>query len=245
MKIWTFAEVNQKVRADLDMQEEDFVTPDEMVGYVNEAIHEAESEILKISEDYFLKSAPLTFVLGQDLYDLPADIYGQKIRGIIYSNGSIQYSIRRIRGMNKFDVLTMIQQYGINDDYMYFLINATAGVQNKILIAPTSRDVGPFATMWYIRSAGRIQTAAEVGIDPTDPNTVGQLATKIDIPEFSTFIIDYTKCKCLSKDTDPRFPDQVTIMESQRKMMIDSLTGQVPDDDDTIQPDLSFYTQSS
>lgn len=225
--------------------DEIFITPDELVGYVNEAIHEAESEILKIHEDYFLKNAPMTMAVGQTVFDLPVDIYGQKIRGWLYSNGSVQYPIKRIRGANKFEVQQMIQQYGPSDDYMYFPINQNAGLQNQLLIAPASRDAGQFLTLWYIRSAQRIPTAAEVGIQPTSANTTAQLNTALDIPEFSTFIIDFAKCKCLAKDVDPRFGDQVTTMEKQRKMMVDSLTGQVPDDDDTIVPDMFFYRWSS
>lgn len=245
MKLWTFREVNQKVRADLDLQEETFITPDEMVGYVNEAIHEAESEILKLNEDYFLKSTPMTLVVGQAPYDLPTDIYGQKIRGIIYLNGTVQYPVRRIRGKNKFDTIVMINQYGPSDDYMYYLTNASPGLQNKLQLVPPARDAGALMTLWYIRSAQTVATAADESIDPTDPNTTAQLDTILDIPEFSTFIIDFVKCKCLAKDTDPRFDDQVKIMESQRQMMVDSLTAQTPDDDDTVLPDMSFYQEMS
>lgn len=248
MKLWTFAELNQKVRADLDLQDQIFITPDEMVGYVNEAIHEAESEIMKINEDYFLQTAPLALVAGTSLYSLPADIYGQKIRAIIYSQGSVQYPIKRVRGGAKFETLTMIDTYGTNDDYMYLLVNTSPGTQNQIRITPTSRETSASnVTLWYIRSAQRVKQASEQipVIQPTAPNSAAQLATILDIPEFSMFLIDFVKCKCLMKDTDPRLPDQIKIMESQRQMMIQSLTEQVPDDDNFIQPDMSFYTQSS
>lgn len=245
MKIWSFGEVSQKINADLDLSEETFITPDELLGYVNEGIHEAESEVLKLNEDYFLKQAPISMVLGQTILDLPIDIYAQKIRGLIYSNGSVQYPIRRIRGASKFEILAMIQQFAPNDDYMYFPVNQNAGLQNQLLLAPASRDAGQFLTLWYIRSAQRIPTAAEIGTQPTAPYSVAQLNTALDIPEFSTFIIDFVKCRCLSKDGDSRFDAQVATMEKQRAMMVNSLTGQIPDDDDTVVPDMSFYRWSS
>lgn len=249
MNIWTFAEVAQKIKADLDLQEETFISPDELLGYVNEGIHEAESEILKINEDYFLTNIGLAITTGDTEVDLPADIYAQKIRGFLYSSGSIQYPIRRIRGENKFDILQMISTYGQNDDYRYFPFNGIPGKQTKILMAPASRETtvatdGIF-TLWYIRSAQRVPTAAEIGQQPTDSYTIAQLNTAVDIPEFASFIIDFAKCKCLQKDTDPRFSDQVQVMERQRKMMVDSLTVQVPDDDDTILPDMDFYRWTS
>lgn len=248
MRLYTFAELNQKVRADLDLQDETFITPDEMVGYVNDAIHEAESEIMSIHEDYFLQTGFLALVLGQSIYQLPADIYGQKLRQIIYNQGSIQYAIKRVRGANKFEILAMINQFGLSDDYMYLLTNTTPGAQNQILISPPSRETSSQnVQLFYIRSAQRVKQASELSppILPTAPNTSVQLNTVIDIPEFATFIIDFVKFKCLLKDTDPRLPDQQAIMQSQRKMMVDSLTEQVPDDDNQILPDMSFYTHSS
>lgn len=248
MKLWTFAQVNQKVRADLDLQDELFVTPDEMVGYVNEAIHEAESEIMKINEDYFLQTGFLALVLGQSIYALPTDIYAQKIRALVYNAGSIQYSIKRIRRQTKFEIMAMINAYGMEDDYMYILTNTTPGAQNQILISPPSRETSSQNVQtYYIRSAQRVPTAAECSppILPTAPNSAAQLATILDIPEFTTFLIDYTKYKCLLKDSDPRLPEQLLIMQNQRKMMVDSLTEQVPDDDNQIPIDMTFYTHSS
>lgn len=248
MKLWTFAEVNQKVRADLDLQDETFITPDEMVGYVNDAIHEAESEIMKINEDYFLQTGFLALTLGTSIYQLPTDIYGQKIRQIIYSAGSIQYPIKRIRGANKFEILASTNQNGLAEDYSYILTNTTPGAQNQILLSPPSRETSAQnVQIFYIRSAQRVKQASELSppIKPTAPNSAAQLATVLDIPEFSTFVIDFVKYKCLLKDTDSRLSDQQAIMQSQRKMMIETLTEQVPDDDNQILPDMSFYTQSS
>lgn len=247
MKLWTYQEIIQKVKADLDLQEETFITPDEMVGYCNEGIHEAESEILKLNEDYFLNSAPLTLVAGTSQYNLPSGIYAQKVRGLQYANGSIIYPIKRIRGQSKFDILSMIQNFGPNDDYMYFPINPTAGVQSQILLAPTSRDSGAFVTIWYIRTANRIIQASECTpvILPTATNNATQLATVVDIPEFVFFIIDYMKLKCLLKDGDPRAADQLQVLANSKKMMVDTLTQQVPDDDDCIPLDLTFYREIS
>jgi hypothetical protein len=247
MNFWTYGKLKQKVQADLDLQEESFITPDEFLGYVNEAIHEAESEILTINEDYFLTSATLALVAGTSDYALPTGVYAMKIRGLQYTNGAVCYPVKRIRGANKFDSVAMIQNYGLSDDYTYITTNDTAGAGSKIRILPVSRETGNFITIWYIRSAKYILTAAESTPvqDPTAPNNATQLATVIDIPEFITFIIDFVKCKCMAKDTDPRYPEQLQAMENQRKMMVDSLTQAIPDDDNQIVADMSFYQHSS
>ncbi len=245
MKLWQYQEVKQKVEADLDLLDETFITPDEMVGYCNEAIHEAESEILTINEDYFLNSTPLSLVQGQSTYTLPNNIYAQKIRGLEYVNNGIIYPIRRIRGQEKFDLAAMIQNFGQTDDYMWYPINPTAGVQSQIMLFPPSRETGAFVTLWYLRVANKVPTAFERGIKPTDPNDNTQLTTVLDIPEFTTFIIDFMKAKCMLKDGDPRLDAQLTALANQRKMMVDTLTQQVPDNDDTIPIDLSFYREMS
>lgn len=245
MKLFTFGEAAQKVRSELDLQEETFIGPDELVGYFNDAIHEAESEILKINEDYLLSYTTLSMVTGESLIDLPANIYAQKIRALIYINGSTQYSVKRIRGANKFDILTQIQQYGTSDDYRYIPINQTAGQQSKIQLVPTSREDGDYLTLWFIRSANRIPTAAELGTAPTDSNTDAQNNTVLDLPEAANFIFEFVKRKCLPKDGDPRVAEQDVVTERQRALMIETLTDQVPDDDDTILPDMDFYVSTS
>lgn len=248
MKLWTYAEVRQKVESELDLLEETFITPDEMVGYCNDAIHEAESEILKLNEDYFLASASLTLTQGVSLYSLPVGIYAQKIRGLQYVNGSIIYPIKRIRGESKFDIFSMIQNFGPNDDYMYFPVNSTAGVQSKIQLAPAARETGAYVTIWHIRSANRVLMASELtpAILPTAANSAAQLATVLDIPEFTTFIVDFMKAKCLLKDIgNPAIEGQIAQLANSKKMMVDSLTQQTPDDDDSIQLDLSFYREIS
>ncbi len=54
MKIWTYLEMKNKLEVDLDLQDETFVTTDELIGYFNEALTESESEMITLNQDYFL-----------------------------------------------------------------------------------------------------------------------------------------------------------------------------------------------
>ena len=62
-KVWRFDEMLLKVRRDTDLMEDDpdeqFVTKAEMIGYFNEAIDEAEAEIMLLNKDYFLSQKRL------------------------------------------------------------------------------------------------------------------------------------------------------------------------------------------
>ena len=95
MKYWTFEEIKDKVRRDLGMEQEQFVTNIELQGYVNSAIDEAEAEIITLYQDYFLKLTEIDLVNGQRDYSIPTDIYANKIRGLIYSDGNNIYPIKK------------------------------------------------------------------------------------------------------------------------------------------------------
>lgn len=338
-KIWTFAQMVEKVRVDIDLQEDDldeqFVTQEEMIGYFNEAIEEAESEIMTLNEDYFLTYDYLPMVEGTDTYDMPSNIFGDKIRRIIYANGSIIYTIRRFKRLLEFEQIAFSEQFSQAEDYRYYLINTTPGSVQMVL-SPAARETailpplsGTFTPVkrWYIRNANRVPysgdytnpenvlstsvdaSANTIAVDPlvtyvtgdqvkvsvTGSNTLPEGlsentvyyviavsstsiklatssanatagtaiditstgsgyftirvaatdaiidATLIDIPEFATFVMEWVKANCLFKDGDPRLSATVAKLEHQREMMVSTLVKRQPDDDDEIQPDLTWY----
>lgn len=236
MKQWTYLELRTKVAQDLDIIDEPFVASDEMVGYANEAIEEAEAEICKISEDYFLTDpATIAMVQGTQEYDLPADIYIQKIRNVIYHNGAILYPITKMRGMYPFLEEEMISQFGSLEYYQY-RITSPAPNSYKLRLFPTSRETGNFIKIHYLRSAARVPTlvsgASQATID----------ATQIDIPEFANFLMVYMKGKIRAKENGgDMLGSDVTLIQQQRQMMVDTLTERVPDDDNVVIGDYSAY----
>jgi hypothetical protein len=321
MKVWTYGEMDDKVRVDLDLQDEDFVTPDEMVGYANEAIDEAEATIhtLGAEEEYFLKRGFLALVTDQAQYSLPSDIYAMKIRGIIYQNGPDIYPINRIRRSKKFELLANLQESPTDTQaYRYFLHNPSAGLGVQMELVPAARETtgGTFtvtiaapgvftkanhgwangqavrlqtsgalptglqeektyyvvnaatntfelsltagggsittsggqsgthqvgiwparAEIWYIRNANRVPLVSAGSQGASD-------ATVIDIPEFANFVMQAMRVRCLQKEGDPRLQDELAILQQQRKMMVDTLTDVVPDDDNTVQADFSAYEE--
>lgn len=332
----TYADLKAKISVDIDILDETFVTPNELIGYFNEGIEEAESEILKIDEDYFLTQYPIPLVSGQSAYDYPTNIYGYKERGIVYSNNTQIYDVRRFRRNNKFENMAFATQYSQSDDYRWFHTNASGG-QAKINLIPPSREdaivspnANPFTPMilWYIRHANRIPllgeyllnwdvvvqaTAIDTGtnritvagsyatgdlikLTTTDTlpatltaNTVYyviagigyiKLATTlqnarlgtaislpdvglgvmsisiaanqtivdntiIDIPEFTKFIIQWAKCRCMEKEGDRRLPGAAKTLDQQREQMVSTLTEVQQDDDNQIERDMSIYNEMS
>src|SRR3990172_13315030 len=191
MKVYTYEEIRDKVLKDLDMQDESFVDQDEMVGYCNDAIDEAEEEILKLSEDYFLTYSALNLIAAKSEYSLPADMYANKIREIVFSDGSLIYEVKKFRRPKQFTELTNIEVFGNTDYYKYLLLNQSATKGYKIKFYPNIRETGSeFIKIWYIRNAQRVPLIADGSLTETEE-------TKVDIPEFHGFIVDYMKERVL------------------------------------------------
>jgi hypothetical protein len=347
-KIWTMGQMNDKVREDTDLSEEDpdeqFVTLSMMIGFINEAIDEAEAEIMTIREDYFRTFDYLPLVEGVSEYDMPSNIYLQKLRGLVYANGTTIYPIKRFTNSQKFISMAFAEQYGTGDDYRYDIYNPSPTEGEKMVIFPPARETAILPPLdnqfvpvkrWYIRNANRVPLVGDytntenirsdavnavtnvITVDPVFPYVTGDVvqvflnhwaylggailptglsadtdyyvirvsdtaiklatssanatagtpidltdggtnsfslkvkatediirATIVDIPQFSTFIMEWVKANCLFKDGDPRLVGCVAKIEQQRKMMQDVLPqAQEDEDQGLIEADFSYYTE--
>lgn len=227
--VWTFQALSDKVRDDLDMQDELIVTQNEMFGYANAAVEEAQAEIMAIYEDYYLTKYDIPLVAGTAEYELPDGIYAEKIRGLVYVNGNVIYDVKRFRGSRKFSDIAQAQQFTNSaDDYRYFLENPSVDDGYRVNLVPASRETGSSIRLWYIREAARFVDESDV----------------LDIPQFSQFIIEFMKGMCKAKENGGQMPPDAAVMiEQKRKLMVDSLTRMIPDDDDELEKDLTPYTE--
>lgn len=355
MKVWTYKEMSDKVMRDLDLEDETFVSVDEMVGYFNEALNEAESEIMVLNQDYFLTKYFVPFVSGSTQYVMPYNCYANKIRGLIYQSGTLNYEIVQYRRKNKFLNIALTTQFGASDDYRYLLINDRIGksylefhpsARETAVLAPVASQSTP-VVLWYIRNCARIPITGEycnpelvmptqvsasansittlsgtatvgtvqqglpggypgsiayitgdavklsagpngtvpaplvdgtvyyviatgsnviklattyanailgTAIDLTDVGTVyftiSVAATQaiidaalVDIPEFSTFVMQWVKCRCMEKDLSPMLEAAAMVLMQQKQQMVDTLTQAITDDDDEIQADYTHYQE--
>lgn len=218
MQLLTWAQIKEKVENDLDLIEETFITPTELLGYANEAIDEIEALVHTLYEDYFLTSQAVTLSLSQTSISMPTNIYANKIRQIFFDNGSQKYEVMRARS------LAEVQFVESTDFYRYIPVNPSAGAQ-ALKLFPASRDAGSFMTIWYLRNANRLSVDADV----------------CDIPEFGHVIIQHMKVRCYEKEGHPNLPAAVAKLEQLKKLMVETLTNMVPDENTLIPPDLSFY----
>ena len=230
MKLWTYAEARDKVQRDLDLQQETFVTPDEMLGYFNAAIDEAEAEIHTLYEDYFLSKASIDTVADQADYDLPTDIYANKIRGMLYNKNNLIYTIRRMPEMFKFHEIAWDNYYnGTENTLRYIIYNPTAWEAGKFKLIPTPKENRTGAIeLWYLRNANRVEADTDV----------------IDIPEFVQFVMQFVKVRCYEKEGNPNMEFALGVLAQQRKQMQDTLSNMIPDSDNLVEQDRSAYADS-
>ena len=176
MKLWTYGELRTKIELELDLEDEIFVRPDELIGYVNKYISVAESAILKIDEDYFLSLMHIPLQSGVANYDYPYNIYAYKIRGIEYSAGATIYPVNRFRRMGKFDSVEVANYYPISNWYAYTTLNNSDSPDGKakIVLIPASKETSQVTypqsinqtaapmKLYYIRHANRVPLLGQV-----------------------------------------------------------------------------------
>jgi hypothetical protein len=226
----TRKEIRERVQVDLDLQEETFITDDEVNSWINDGIREAEAEIAGIGSEYhnyFLSKKVLDTITGRAEYLLPNNIYAHKMRAAIFNDGS--NNIHKIRPIKDFEQIPFITQTGTTSPlYSYVLTHGTTGARLTLFPTPQATTTTGAITLWYIRNAAQLETDTD----------------ECDIPEFVNFIIWYVKVQCLKKEGNPNLGVAMADLEQQRKLMIDTLTTRVVDDENLIPPDISHYTDS-
>lgn len=141
MKVWTYEELREDVERDLDLEEELFIQPEELLSATNDAIADAEAEIMRVHQDYMLTETAIFLVAGRASYPYPGNIYANKLRNLEYRNGTIYYPIVRFRESEKFD---RIMDYGFqpsqNQDYRWYPRHDSAAGGQKIQLVPPAQE---------------------------------------------------------------------------------------------------------
>lgn len=239
----TYGQLRTELELELDTQDESFITADEMVGYYNKAIDEAEAEINLLHEDYFLNDHAPTLVSGTAEYAMPSDIVLNKIRGVIYESGTLIYEVKKIKNWQKFLDIHLTDSFGTAEYYRYFIKNDAPTIAGSVItnnvkfrLVPTSREAGTPITIWYVRQANRIPLVTG-GSQSASDNTV------VDIPDFYDFVQQRVKCFVLEKEKSSSLQGALMELEQRRIRLKKVLAEMVEDDDNEAETDLTFYRE--
>ncbi len=228
----TFGTLQDEVENELDLQDEEFIDPTEMLAYFSEAVRKAESQIHMLGREaiYFKKRAFLTLTNGSTDVAMPTDIYPWKILSIVYANGSKIYEVKRQRRQNFYEEKETLRVIGTtNDFYEYDILNASSSTYPIITLTPASKESSTdVVVIEYIREANKMTSTAIV----------------CDIP-FEMFIKKYVIWKCYKKEGHPNTGEAKADLDEEQANMVSTLSVMVPDDNNKIELDLTTYQEIS
>lgn len=228
MQLFTYSNLITKLGNDCDITDENFISPVELLGYINEAINDAQAAIhnLNYEDKYFLTQTTFSWVNGTSDYPLPADLYANKIRQIFYSQGigSDQYEVTRVKNLRETNF------FQPSDLYRYIILNPVAGQNPIVRFYPTPAETSNHAIIWYIREMKQM--------DNTNGST-----NVCEIPECQNFVFAHVKASVAVKTrrADLIAAAQQTKMQ-QYQLMLENLQQMVLDEDNFVQQDMEFYT---
>ena len=227
----TLKQIRDQVISDLDLQEEEWISESELNVWINEGIKNAEAQVHTLYEDYFLtESDPIAISLGQKVVDYPSDIYANKVRKIIFTDGTgthtASHEVKRVSNLLEGKTADLYSSDTTLPILRWSPINQ-AGVGRKIRLFPETGRSG-FLYIWYIREVSQLVNDSDV----------------CEIDEFSHYIVQYAKTKAYLKDGDPRADDSKVLEEQYKQDMIETLSDMVPDKNNELVMDLDHYDDS-
>lgn len=219
---YILSDIRDAVKEDIDLEDEDFIDSSEIDRHIRRGVKAAQKIVLGLNEDYFLARTTLELVAGTSEYALPTGIYAHKIRRLIYDNGSQSYVIRRVKELSR--TASPIQNHAVND--LSYLI-VSSGEDPMITFYPTPQESGNSVTIWFLRTAKDLQNDDDV----------------LDIPEAFDFVVQYAKDMCVAKEKGTPDSGPTAALMNEQALLEGDLMNRVPDDDNEIQPDTSFYEE--
>lgn len=235
----TKLEVVTKIERDLDLEAEDFIQPDELAEYINDAITIIEAHIntMGLRDQYFLKRTTMSLVNGQADYSLPSDLYANKIKEIVYSNGATIYRVEPMTMDSASEMIEHLNRFATTEYYHYRIRNESS-TSIVLQLCPASRETASnVIVIEYYRDLERVGLSTDTGSD----------SDLVEIPEIAMqFLYQFIRTKVYEKEAHANYPQSLVDLAKLEKMMLDILQGQLADDkNNMLELDKSIYEEIS
>jgi hypothetical protein len=226
--------LSTQVQRELDIEDEEFIQPQELIEYFNSGVRIVESEIVKLGlrDKYLQSESTISLVQAQQDYDLPADIIENKVRKIVYRDGSIIYTLKPLKGESAYEAEDVLNQYPGSDYYRYMLYKDPSTKTQKLRLVPKAgKALANGLRVIYFRDLNRYLSDG----------------TNCDMPDICyEYLLSYVRLRCYMKETHVNTASEKQIHDSMLALMRETLQGQVADPDmDLIDQDLSHYEDQS
>ena len=233
MAFKTFGDLNTQLLKELDLEGEEFISPDEIKGYWNRAVSVAEGHIITLGmrDKYFLARTKLSTVLGQEEITLPENLYANKIIKIVYRLGAIFYTVRPLDAKDMFENYEYLNSFSATDFYRYMILHNTPGAEKLLLVPKARESAADVMTIWFFRDANRFALDADI----------------CDLPEIAyEFLSSYVKELCYAKESHVNFDGAKQQRMEKEQLMQSILAGQIQDSEmSRLEIDMSAYQESS
>lgn len=217
MKLYTWREIKGKVQRKYGIETDSSYDEEELIDMVNEAINMTEAEVLKLNQDYFLASETIPVTSGVTEYDLPDGIFGMKLRRVWYQKPS-ELSPSRLYKAKNLDHL-----YN-SDKLRYYILNNATG---RKLVLSEEPNSDAKIILYYTRNATLFTVA-------------GGDSQVCDIPEFVDAVTAWMGYLVEYKDKSPTTQQAKDNYDRVVRNLIDTLADAANDEDNRIEPDLTF-----
>jgi hypothetical protein len=227
----TFGDLRQQVEAELDTQDEEFIGETEIQNYFNSGVTVCEATIVKLGlrEKYLQSEAYITTVVGTADYDLPSDIVINKLRKIIYRNGTLIYTVNPLRSEDGYEAEDVMNANSDLSEYYRYSIYKM-GTTYKLRLTPKAGfTVSNALRVIYFKTLNRY-TADSV---------------LCDLPDICyEYLMSYVRYRVYAKESHTNMQDEKGNMQALMILMQETLQNQVGDPDmDTMDQDTSHYEE--
>ncbi len=223
----TRAQIRTRIRTEMDLLDEPGVSDAEINYAIQEAMSVVGSRIRALYEDYFLKRGTLDLVSGSADVSYPTDCFANKVRALIYKNGSTVCRIPRLKDTEQYLRAELATSFTIwSPQTAKFVPQDTAF---RLVPTPTESGTGVLVC-WYIRD-----------LDAMDGDS-----DSCDIPEWEHVVVAYAKD--VIAQNKPGILDSTKTSEKldgMMELMEADLSNRSPDDDDFVPSDTSTYEEHS
>jgi AAA+ ATPase superfamily predicted ATPase len=229
----TKLQVVTKIERDLDLEEEEFIQPDEMTEIINDGITiiEAHMNTLGLRDQYFLTRTTLNLVNGTADYSLPTNLYEGKIKEVIYSNGATIYGVKPLTGSSSAEEIAHLNRFSTTEYYRYRIRNDSSSAIYFQLIPAARETATGVIIIEHFRDLARVSADADL----------------VEVPEIALqFLYQFIRVKVYEKEGSALLPMAKEDLQKIEELMIATLQGQLADDSNNyVEMDKSIFEEHS
>lgn len=223
-EIWTRDKIFTRVRKDLDLESEVFFRDDLMTEALNSAITDCEQLVIDEYSDYLLQFQDYDIETGQQILQLPDNIYQMRIRWLQYKKDGFKDGelINFINTSEAYKIRKMpfedVQNLANRDPYRYRIVNFQDRGPEVLLFPPIrGEDSGPSKfRLWYIRHFKRLFADEDI--------------TDVPVPEY---LLAHLRVSIMEKEGNPMLDLELQRLQDQKARLQKTLKFLSDDEEDT------------